>query len=598
MLHMDIDVLAFRHELARRAVLEAINPTRRLVIHREVLAALRADPRGARDLARLAHHAEAAGDQASTLTYATAAAREAVTLSAHREAAAQLARALRVAGSADPVRRARVLEEYARECHTTGQHEEALRASQQAITIWRAEGNQHREGENLSSLAAQFSMVGQNAAAENASRESLAILEALPPSPELASAYRQHAHLRMLNRDTTEAIGWGLRAIALAERFKSQETLIGAYNSVGSAMLVAGNSEGREYLERSHELARVAGLHDLAALALGNLGSALGEQYQFDLAGRYLDDGIAYSTEHDIDRHRLYMLAWQALCRMYQGRWNEATDLALRVTTYPSSSAISRNMASVAIGRVRARRGDPEVGAVLDEALKVAAPTETVQRLAPVRAARAEAASLLGDLARASDEAGAAFDMAVRQGHAWFTSELGYWMWRAGERVDLSAYRTNPFALQVAGDWMSAAARWEEIGCPYEAARALGESDDEDAMRTALARFEHLGAQPMAHIIARRLRERGARAIPRGPRPATRAHPAGLTQREVEILGLLAIDLRNAEIAARLSLAPKTVEHHVSSILSKLGARTRTEAVRLAADRALIPQNGGRAAPK
>jgi DNA-binding NarL/FixJ family response regulator len=156
----------------------------------------------------------------------------------------------------------------------------------------------------------------------------------------------------------------------------------------------------------------------------------------------------------------------------------------------------------------------------------------------------------------------------------------------------------NPFALQVAGDWASAAARWEELGCPYEAARALGESDDEDAMRASLARFEQLGAQPMAQTIARRLRERGARAIPRGPRPATRAHPAGLTPREVEILGLLALDLRNAEIAARLSLAPKTVEHHVSSILSKLGARTRTEAVRLAADRDLIPQNGGRVAPK
>jgi DNA-binding NarL/FixJ family response regulator len=101
-------------------------------------------------------------------------------------------------------------------------------------------------------------------------------------------------------------------------------------------------------------------------------------------------------------------------------------------------------------------------------------------------------------------------------------------------------------------------------------------------LREALATFEQLGARPMAAGVAQRLRALGARRIPRGPRPSTRANPAGLTRRELEVLGLLAQGLRNPEIAARLFVSTKTVEHHVSAILAKLEAGTRVEAARMA----------------
>jgi DNA-binding NarL/FixJ family response regulator len=78
--------------------------------------------------------------------------------------------------------------------------------------------------------------------------------------------------------------------------------------------------------------------------------------------------------------------------------------------------------------------------------------------------------------------------------------------------------------------------------------------------------------------VARRLRERGARGVPRGPRPATRENPAGLTARELEVLALVAGGLRNAQIAERLFLSEKTVDHHVSAILRKLDVRTRAQA--------------------
>ena len=120
------DRVVVRHELARLAVEEALPPHRRVALHRAAAAALAGRPHGAADPARIAHHADVAGDGAAVLHFAPAAAARAASLGAHREAAAQYARALRYADALAPQEQAALLELRAYEGYLTGELDAAI----------------------------------------------------------------------------------------------------------------------------------------------------------------------------------------------------------------------------------------------------------------------------------------------------------------------------------------------------------------------------------------------------------------------------------------------------------------------------------------
>jgi DNA-binding CsgD family transcriptional regulator len=580
----DAGLVAFRHELSREAILGTLTPAREVELHRKALAARRRRAADPDSLATLADHAEAAGDGSAVLEFAPKAARRASALRAHREAAAQYERALRWSGALPPAERAALYESRSYECYLTNQFAEALSARERALDIWREVGHTSKIGESHRWLSRLSWFLGRNEDAERQARQSLAVLETIAPGPPLAWAYANIAQLHVVAGRSEEAQDWGNRAIALAEQLDEREVLCHALNTVGLARWHYDNDDtGSVLIERSLALALEMQNEDHVSRAYTNLGSRNYGFRRFGAARRYLGAGLKYAVEHDIESYRLYNLGWLALCDFWEGAYAQATALAEEILRQPRLTAPGRIQPLQVLGRVRARRGEPLVWEVLDEALALAADTGELQRLSPVAAARAEAAWLAGDLARARQEAAPALERAVERDHL-SVGELAFWLWRAGGLRDAPARAALPYRLQIQGEARAAAEAWQAIGAPYERAMALADLDDEDALRSALDVFEQLGAAPMADRLRRGLRARGLRNLRSRPRSSTRANPYGLTARELEVLRLVAEGLRNPEIAERLFVSGRTVDHHVSSLLGKLGARTRSEAAARAAE--------------
>jgi DNA-binding CsgD family transcriptional regulator len=316
---------------------------------------------------------------------------------------------------------------------------------------------------------------------------------------------------------------------------------------------------------------------DDALRAWGNLAWAAVRHRDYPRAERYLGDGIEYASDPILDLWWLHLLGYRARAELDRGRWDDAVGTAALIIRNRKASPLPQMLALTVTGRARARRGDPDAWAPLDEALTMAGPE--LQRVDAVAAGRAEAAWLGGDPDRVLAETESVLALAERCGAAWVVGELTSWRRRAGAEPPPGLDVPEPYALELAGEHDEAAERWAALGCPYEAALARSGSGDASSQRRALDELLALGATAAATVVARDLRGRGATNLPRGPRPATRENPAQLTARELEVLALMADGLRNRDIAERLFVTSKTVSHHVSSILAKLGAATRGEAV-------------------
>ncbi|HUU61022.1 MAG TPA: helix-turn-helix transcriptional regulator, partial [Acidimicrobiia bacterium] len=420
--------------------------------------------------------------------------------------------------------------------------------------------------------------MGDREGAHQAARNAIATLEQLPEGPELAMAYSGLAQLHMLAHQVEPATTWATKAIDTARRVDSPAALSHALNNLGSVRCRAGDLGGRELLVESYRIARREGLDDHAARAMSNHIWICLDNRLYDDAQSLLDEGIAYTQDRELEGNLNYMTAERAWLHFDRGEWDAAEADARWVLARPQEPGITTLPALVTLARVQIRKGDPVAPETLAEAWELAARTGELHRMGPAASARAEYAWLRGDaegLQEAVLPAWALVDVSAipRTG-----DELAFWMHRAGLLEQAPAGIAEPFARHLAGDWEGAAAEWHRLGCPYEEAIALADSEAETHLLRALEILDGLGAVPAGAMVRRTLRAMGVTGVPRGPRPATRANPAGLTGRQVDVLRLVAAGLTNAEIAERLFISAKTVDHHVSAILVKLGAATRREA--------------------
>jgi DNA-binding CsgD family transcriptional regulator len=572
--------LAFRHELARRALEDSLSQARQQSLHAIVLSILALRP--GIPAARLAHHADGARNAEDVLRFAPIAAAQAASVGAHREAASHYHAALRHAENLSPDKRVHLQEQLAYEYHLTGQNERAIEIERDALEIWRASGHRLKEGDTLRWLSKLSWFAGDSAAANQYGIDAVKTLESLPPGPELAEAYCVRADLAMEAHEADSAIDWAQRAIALAEPWRNAGILSQALNVLGTVRLIGGDSSGWADLNRSLPLALALALPERVASCYTNLTAMAVSGRQYELASRYFSAGLAYCEEYDLDSWWLYLLAYRARMRFEQGSWNEASEDVEAVLRHPRTTSICRIPALRILGHLRIRRGDPAASSPLDEARVLSGPGSELQRIGTLAAVCAEAAWLAGDHDGVLREVQPAYDLVCQRRDPRMKGELAAWLWRVNALAQQPIDIAEPYALEISRDWQGAAHAWQALGCPYEHASMLAWYGSDGEQREALAIFEQLGAAPAALALRKQMRARGVRSVPRGARMSTQRHPQGLTRREAEILTLLSDGLRNSVIARRLFVSTKTIDHHVSSILTKLGVQSRAEAIAMA----------------
>lgn len=500
LVEVEEDAYQVSHDLIQEVVVGELTSRRRKTLHQRIAEALEATP-GELPIELLAYHYERSEHREKAIFYLERAGERAAAVYAHTEAAQHYRMALRSAEILDVEHRARLLERLSEACRLTSQLVEAIHSQEAALAIWQAAEQQTRVGHCWRELSRLHWLLGHRAEADQCADQAIAVLRGLPPSIELARALSNKAYIAMLRDDDTTAVRWGTRAIVLAEQLGHIETLSYALGTIGAVEIFAGNERGRAKLERSVQLAQEHGLHEYVAQATGGLAEHAVAVRDYPRATQYLADGLSYCQAHDIVIERLFMRAIRARARLDQGDWTRAEEDAQAVLVEAGGAqamVAGRIPALVVLGYVRARRGDPNVWAVLDEAYNLARTLNEPNRLMLVAAARAEAAWLAGQVDWCRAEAQVGFDLEPPgRGISWCFGELAFWLWRSGGLAEAPRTAAEPFARHIAGDWRAAATVWERIGCPYERAMALADGD-ELAQRAALSLFEGLGAEPAA----------------------------------------------------------------------------------------------------
>ena len=567
----------FRHELARLAVEESVAGHRKRDLHARILAELRARPDA--DLAMLAHHAEGALDAAAVLDYAIRAGHRAEQMSAHREAAAQYSRALRFATDKSPAERAELHDLLATELLVIEDWRRSDEERSRAVDLWRQTDDRRRLGDSLRRLS-RARMRSYDRAGYDLMEESIAILEGLPPSQELAWAYANKAASYMYEDPPRSVEAAQFARKVLEQSGRSDPALVSdTLNTEACALSAMGETTVVPMLEEALRVALEGNAYEAASRAYTNLVATLVNFNQFDEARRYAEQGVPFCDEHELTMYMHCLAGAHMVVLERLGRWDEALELAELELLKPTLSPFNRATPLMTAAAIHARRNSRKLAEpLIDEAIVVmndmGCNEENLRHV--------EFSWLECDF---DDARRRAIELAKTPGvAAEVTTELAVWLKRLGEDVNDYELMMDPVReRQLVEPWADVAAMWAELGSPYEQALALYDSGEEEPMREAIAILDGLGAAAAVSVVRAEMRRRGFTAIPRGVRSATREDSLGLTRRQREVLDLMAKGLTNAEIGARLFLSERTVDHHVGSVLAKLGVDSRREAVRLAA---------------
>jgi ATP/maltotriose-dependent transcriptional regulator MalT len=571
----------FRHELTRRAVRASLPTAARLAHHEHILDCLVQVGADGADDAAILHHATAASRGDVVTSYGPRAAEVAFAAGAYREAASHQANVLAFAELLSTEAHAHLLEQRAWTLYNLHRFEDASAAASAAVDRYEDAGDHVGRARGLTTLARMLYMINDPPAAIDAVERACALLEEHGDVEQRAEGLVARASIYALVEDPAElAMELTARAVEATEDLSRPDLRSLALNYRATSQCAGGGTPDPEDFREAIRLALEGGHLEIAARAYTNLSfEQMLAREPSDQALAVLDEALAFMEDHDFASHAFDIRARQAAIKVALGRWDdaEAELRSLRQTT--DQHGVIDLIALESLARIALRRGDPDADHLLQSSWMLAQRSGATPYIGLLGVIRIEQTWLEGT----GDVVERLADLPLERLRPRLRAEVLRYAQLAGARIEAAPDLAEPWASAVRGDWRAAADQWRAEERPYELAVELYASGEVEPALEALRIFDQLGAAPAARLTRHRLREAGVRSLPRGPRAATREHPAGLTERQAEVLELLVQGMTNPEIADRLVLSVRTVDHHVAAVLQKLGVGSRQEAAARAA---------------
>jgi predicted ATPase/DNA-binding CsgD family transcriptional regulator len=574
------ETLYFKHELYRRTIESSLSPFQRINLNKVILDSLNESFEKNGEIERIVHHAKNANEYDVVVKYAPMAAKKASSLGAHIEASKLYYTAIEFYQGHDADMLIQLYEPYMYECYLTGQIREAIIYAERLLHLLKEKNDLERTGYCMRFLSRLWWFDGNKKHAEMYAHQAIELFINQPASKAKAMAMSTMAQLEMLSDQFEEGLLWGDKAITMAKEVQDEEVLCHALTTVGTIMVktLSSKEEGIKLMEQSLGIALQNCYQEHAGRAYINLASSAVIVKDYHYARTIVETGLLYCEERDLNVWAQFLQAVKSILYLNMGGWKEAAHFANCLISNEYQVHMGKIDALSVVAKINMRVGSQDVLPLLQEAKALALGIMELGSLFPVLVSFLEYEWITGKRIIENTLLDKFISMLEQRGNMFQAGEFAFWLCKARNQSLNVADVFEGYQVDTSKKARKAAEIWKQLGCPYEQALALFEGDEDDK-RKALEIMDKLGANAVFEKMKFLMRAVGIRSLPKGIRKTTRANPANLTERELDVLQLMKEGLQNKEIADRLFVSPKTIDHHISSIFYKLEVNSRTKAV-------------------